>query len=106
MLSGFSMSQDIPLMRQHNIQAVLSIVVQNEIEQNRYEPPIVGRVYEVEDDDWEDIGTILPAAFDFIDQQLLHTNILVHCIAGVSRSPTVVAYYLMKKNNWNYETAL
>ena len=47
MLSGFSMSQDIHLLTVMGIGAVLSIVVQNELEHNRYEPPIVGRFYEV-----------------------------------------------------------
>lgn len=37
MLSGFSMSQDIPLLEEMKIGAVLSIVVQNELERNSYD---------------------------------------------------------------------
>lgn len=32
-------------------------------------------------------------------------KILVHCMAGVSRSASVVIYYLMKKHGWTYDQA-
>lgn len=34
---------------------------------------------------------------EFIDEGLKHGNVLIHCIAGISRSATVVVAYLMKK---------
>ncbi|KPA84225.1 putative dual specificity protein phosphatase [Leptomonas pyrrhocoris] len=38
-------------------------------------------------------------AFEFIENALVrsHGNVLVHCGAGISRAPTIVASYLMKK---------
>lgn len=42
------------------------------------------------------------ATFDFIDQARKDTNVLVHCMAGVSRSVTIVMAYLLKK----YKTSL
>ncbi|CAF5223781.1 unnamed protein product, partial [Rotaria magnacalcarata] len=44
---------------------------------------------------------------DFIDNALrLKTNkVLVHCSAGISRSPTLVLAYMMKKNRWTLEEA-
>lgn len=33
-------------------------------------------------------------------------NVVVHCAAGMSRSPTLVIAYLMIENRWNYEEAI
>ncbi len=33
-------------------------------------------------------------------------NILIHCYAGVSRSASLVIFYLMKEKKWDYETCL
>jgi hypothetical protein len=46
-------------------------------------------------------------AYYFIDKCISQKkNILVHCMAGSSRSVIVVAYYLMKKYNMNLDKAL
>jgi protein-tyrosine phosphatase len=45
-------------------------------------------------------------AIEFIDSALRSKgNILVHCSAGISRSPTLVLAYMMKKNHWTLEEA-
>ena len=33
-------------------------------------------------------------------------NVLVHCFAGISRSSSIVVYYLMNEYNWSYRTAM
>lgn len=45
-------------------------------------------------------------AIEFIDEAIEKGNILVHCLAGVSRSPTIVAAYLMYKKKLRYKEAL
>jgi len=44
---------------------------------------------------------------EFIDNALRskNNNVLVHCSAGISRSPTLVLAYMMKKNHWTLEEA-
>jgi len=54
-----------------------------------------------------DISKYLDLTFDLIKNSIENDDqILVHCIAGQSRSPTIVIHYLMKINDWSYETAL
>lgn len=45
--------------------------------------------------------------YHFIDSALKsNSNVLIHCMAGVSRSVSMICYYLMKKININYPDAI
>lgn len=59
------------------------------------------------DDPSENIYLNFDDTFNCIDGILRENgNIYVHCIAGISRSTTVVVAYLMKKNQWTFSDAL
>lgn len=42
-------------------------------------------------------------SISFIKEALEKTNILVHCLAGVSRSVSLVMAYFIKYHNMNYD---
>ena len=42
-------------------------------------------------------------AYKFIKKNS-ENNILIHCALGVSRSASLVAFYLMKEKGWDYDT--
>ena len=58
-----------------------------------------------EDHEHYDLSVHFDTAAKFIHQSRQHTNILVHCMAGVSRSATLVMAYLMKYLNMSYREA-
>jgi protein-tyrosine phosphatase len=57
----------------------------------------------LEDSDLEDLSKYYEQAIEFIDENIKSGNVLVHCLAGVSRSSTIVIAYLMKTLKWDFE---
>ena len=54
-----------------------------------------------------DIISGLDDCFSFIDEAVKNNGkVLVHCMAGISRSSSIVIGYLMKSNNMSFEEAL
>ena len=51
----------------------------------------------------EDIISWFQEAFEFIDSSI--NNIYIHCVMGISRSPSIVIGYLMYKKKMKYEEA-
>jgi protein-tyrosine phosphatase len=49
---------------------------------------------------------LIEIGYNFIDEAVKNNdNILVHCYAGMSRSVSVIIYYLMKKNGISFSNA-
>jgi dual specificity MAP kinase phosphatase len=59
-----------------------------------------------EDHEGYDISQFFATTFDFIEKARRETNVLVHCMAGISRSATVTAAYLMMKFGYEMKTVL
>lgn len=60
---------------------------------------------EVEDIEDENILFNFNSIYDFIEEGLLNGRVLVHCYGGISRSPTIVIAYLIRKNKLSFEDA-
>jgi protein-tyrosine phosphatase len=63
---------------------------------------------EIEDSPFQDIQPSILSSLEFIldSQKEKEKNILIHCAAGISRSPTIVLAYLMKYHEMNLNDAL
>jgi len=59
----------------------------------------------IKDSAAENLSRYFHRIFNFIESARRQTNVLVHCIAGVSRSASAIISYLMKKFGWDCETA-
>eukprot|EP00249_Psilotum_nudum_P015413 c25314_g1_i1 orf=370-1185(+) len=69
--------------------------------------PLVRMVIPLNDDSQQTILDILQPCFDFIDEGRRQGGaVLVHCIAGVSRSAAIVIAYLMKIEKLPWRTAM
>jgi len=54
----------------------------------------------------QNLYPVLDKSYKFIDNVVNNDGkILVHCAAGISRSSSIVIYYLMKRYNWDYGRA-
>jgi protein-tyrosine phosphatase len=60
----------------------------------------------IDDNEEADVLQHFETTFDFIENVAKDKAVLVHCVVGASRSSSVVIAYLMKKNNWDVNTAL
>jgi len=98
-LGAFTAAVDHEFLKQHKISHVLSVLET---------PPtvpdnITHRYMYIVDALHGSLLPLLPEAFEFIETGLKNgTGVLVHCMAGVSRSASVVIGYLMKseKKSW------
>lgn len=61
---------------------------------------------ELEDSALADIKTPLDTCHNFIDDNLPHRDVYVHCYAGMSRSATIVIAYMMRACGMNFIEAI
>ncbi len=52
-----------------------------------------------------DISYYFDQSNNFIEEERKRTNVLVHCMAGVSRSVALVIAYLIRHSNMSYDDA-
>lgn len=110
-IGSYQDALDIGRLRYLGVTAVLNVAdLQPNPSEETYErflPDIVYDGYPIYDDPGFPIGDYFVRASNFIHEaQLLNEPILVHCVAGISRSATIVAAYLMRRYGWCATNAL
>ncbi len=81
---------------EYNIKAVVCAARSGFLQ---YDKSIVSDYLYIPADDYEqfDLSQYFQKAYDFIEKNRKQANVLVHCMAGISRSVTLVVAYLIKK---------
>ena len=100
-LGNFSASENIQQLKDLGIKKVLSVIDFNDFP-NYKDENIIHKSVEVSDFDYQNIIQYFGECLNFIKGE---EKILVHCMAGASRSATIVIAYLMWTQKMDYEKA-
>lgn len=98
-LSNYQGSIDYEALKSHHITQILT--VGSELPRHK-DPRFKTMHIKIADSADENIKKYFNSTYGFIKRG----RTLVHCAAGVSRSPTIVAAYLMRVNGWPAKQAL
>lgn len=107
---GNPYTREADFLEELNIKVVISALTEEEYEDYMIArddfPGIEWTRFVVDDDPSEKISRYFYDAAIIIMKALgENKNVMVHCAAGMSRSPTLVIAYLMIANQWTYEEA-
>ena len=95
-LGNIIAANDEKIIIKHNIKTIITIM--SDDVKNKYKN-IEYIHFFLYDDPNENIDKYFSLVYNIIEKQKLEGNILIHCHAGISRSWTIVLWYIMKKFN-------
>lgn len=107
-ISDINHSYNINELLNNNIQAILYLGTTNKSQKilDLYQYLNINYKFLKSNDTCEsDISTCFEPSWEFINKNVnKNVNILIHCKKGISRSPTIVAYYLTRKMHERMKT--
>ncbi|CAD8080220.1 unnamed protein product [Paramecium sonneborni] len=89
--------------KQYQIKAAITICEFSEFDDIQLDNHLV---INIDDDDYEDIYKYFEKTNKFIQDNLKKGNVLVHCMAGISRSATIIIAYIMWSQKKSYQESL
>jgi len=95
-------ASDLDTLTRHGIRAIVD--ASNREENPRF-PGILYHEVPIDDPD-ERLAEFLPGVVAFVDAARRHGPVLVHCVAGVSRSPALAVCYLHERHGLSLPAAL
>jgi len=104
-LGSVDAAKDLQLLKRYKIGAVLTVAGRAGINYDKNDK-LRHEIIKADDVPSFDLMNSFGRVFDFLESNLKQTNVLVHCMAGVSRSATAVIAYLIKTYNWTLQKAL
>ncbi|KAI7852167.1 protein-tyrosine phosphatase-like protein, partial [Circinella umbellata] len=103
-IGGYKAFEDKSFLRKNKIEVILTL---GHFKQQYSPEEFKHQIIPIADNPEANIIQYFPITNNFIDDALESgKRILVHCLAGVSRSPTIVAAYLMYKRALHPKAAL
>lgn len=95
-------ASDLDTLTRHGIRAIVD--ASNRAENPRF-PGILYHEVPIDDPD-ERLAEFVPGVVAFVDEARRHGPVLVHCVAGVSRSPALAVCYLHERHGLSLPAAL
>jgi len=105
-LGGYEAASNQVLLDQYNIKAVLTLTSEKRL---HYMTDVVylHKFVKAFDDPRFDLSEHFEQCLEFIENARKNRyNVLVHCMAGISRSATITLAYLMKTYKYRFDDAL
>lgn len=103
-LGNYEAASDVVLLKKHGIRAVLTVASDLRLNYPSNDN-FTHEVISASDIPSFDLSRHFTHCWEFIDKMRAETNVLVHCLAGISRSATIVIGYLMRMNKMNFDSA-
>ena len=104
-LSNWTTGEDKKKLKKYNIKAVITLQMKTKSEDiiKFYKDNDIQFYHiKINDSPEENIQNYFDSTYNFINENINNgNNVLVHCMAGISRSATIVIHYLLKKEYFN-----